>query len=76
MTLFALRTYTERMDKTGRPVSPHITIYAWPTIALTSVMVRATGVMLTIGAGNAHSSAEGCRRERAVLCPHNCCPNI
>ena len=42
-------TYSERMDKTGRPISPHIFIYKFPTIAISSVMVRATGMMLTFG---------------------------
>lgn len=41
--------YTEKMDLTGRPVSPHVTIYAFPTIAITSIAVRITGVCLTIG---------------------------
>ena len=46
----AMCTYTEKMNKTGRPVSPHVTIYAWPTIAISSIMVRLTGVALTVGA--------------------------
>ena len=37
------------MDKTGRPISPHIFIYRFPTIAWSSVVVRATGIVLTIG---------------------------
>jgi hypothetical protein len=45
-----MATYSERMDKTGRPISPHVTIYAFPTIAITSVMVRITGFALTVGA--------------------------
>ena len=45
-----MSTYSEKMDATGRPISPHITIYAWPTIAISSVMMRATGMMLSIGA--------------------------
>ncbi len=44
-----MSSYTERMAKTGRPISPHITIYAFPTIAWSSVVVRATGMVLTIG---------------------------
>ena len=38
-------TYTERMDKTGRPVSPHLMIYRLPLIAWSSVTVRITGVV-------------------------------
>lgn len=37
------------MDKTGRPISPHIFIYRFPTIAWSSVVVRATGIVLTMG---------------------------
>jgi len=45
----SMATYSEKMEKTGRPISPHITIYAWPTIAISSVMMRGTGIMLSIG---------------------------
>ena len=38
-------SYTERMDKTGRPVSPHLMIYRLPLIAWSSVTVRITGVV-------------------------------
>ena len=37
------------MDKTGRPISPHLMIYAFPTIAMSSVTVRITGAMATFG---------------------------
>jgi succinate dehydrogenase (ubiquinone) cytochrome b560 subunit len=37
------------MAKTGRPVSPHVTIYQFPIAALTSIAVRVTGVSLSIG---------------------------
>ena len=37
------------MARTGRPVSPHVTIYQFPITALTSIANRATGVMLSIG---------------------------
>lgn len=37
------------MKKTGRPVSPHVTIYAFPAAALTSICVRATGMALSFG---------------------------
>ena len=41
--------YSERMAKLGRPVSPHVTIYAFPIVALSSITVRITGVLLTLG---------------------------
>ena len=33
-----------------RPMSPHVTIYAFPTAALTSITNRVTGVGLSFGA--------------------------
>lgn len=42
--------YSSRMAKTHRPVSPHVTIYAWPVGALTSIVNRVTGVTLSFGA--------------------------
>ena len=45
----AVPSYTERMASTGRPVSPDITIYAFPTIAYSSIAVRVTGMLLTAG---------------------------
>jgi len=44
------QNYSERMNKTGRPVSPHVTIYAFPPTALTSITNRVTGVVLSVGA--------------------------
>ena len=38
------------MKKTGRPVSPHVTIYAFPAAALSSITNRVTGVALSFGA--------------------------
>ena len=38
------------MKKTQRPVSPHVTIYAFPITALTSITNRVTGVALSVGA--------------------------
>ena len=38
------------MEKTGRPVSPHITIYSFPIAALTSIANRVTGMLLSGGA--------------------------
>ena len=48
----SLCTYSERMEKTGRPISPALSIpYRFPLIAISSITVRITGVMLTIGTG-------------------------
>jgi len=44
------QNYTERMNRTGRPVSPHVTIYALPVAAVASITTRITGVMLSFGA--------------------------
>jgi succinate dehydrogenase cytochrome b556 subunit len=41
--------YSQRMDKTGRPVSPHLMIYKLPLIAYSSVTVRITGFMAGVG---------------------------
>ena len=38
------------MNRTGRPVSPHVTIYALPVSAVASITTRITGVMLSFGA--------------------------
>lgn len=38
------------MKKTGRPVSPHVTVYAFPIAALSSITIRVTGVALSFGA--------------------------
>mmetsp|Transcript_10360 Transcript_10360/g.14644 ORF Transcript_10360/g.14644 Transcript_10360/m.14644 type:complete len:126 (+) Transcript_10360:369-746(+) len=38
------------MNKTGRPVSPHVTIYSFPVTALSSISNRVTGVTLSFGA--------------------------
>ena len=37
------------MEKTGRPMSPHLTIYAWPVTAISSITNRVTGVVLSFG---------------------------
>mmetsp|Transcript_2936 Transcript_2936/g.7043 ORF Transcript_2936/g.7043 Transcript_2936/m.7043 type:complete len:174 (-) Transcript_2936:253-774(-) len=44
------QNYSERMKKTGRPVSPHVTIYALPVAGFASITTRITGVMLSFGA--------------------------
>ena len=38
------------MKDSGRPVSPHVTIYTFPMAALTSITNRVTGCMLSFGA--------------------------
>lgn len=37
------------MNRTGRPVSPHATIYAFPVAAISSITTRLTGVALSFG---------------------------
>jgi succinate dehydrogenase (ubiquinone) cytochrome b560 subunit len=38
------------MKETGRPVSPHVTIYAFPVGAISSITNRVTGCALSFGA--------------------------
>lgn len=42
-------TYSERQAKKGRPVSPHVAIYKFPVVALSSISNRVTGVILSAG---------------------------
>jgi succinate dehydrogenase cytochrome b subunit len=37
------------MSKTGRPLSPHLTIYRWPITMTLSILHRVTGVALSGG---------------------------
>lgn len=37
------------MKETGRPVSPHVTVYAFPAVALSSITNRVTGCALSVG---------------------------
>lgn len=54
-------SYTARQAKTGRPLSPHVTIYDFPAAALTSIANRVTGVALVAGLyGIAGASLVGC----------------
>jgi succinate dehydrogenase (ubiquinone) cytochrome b560 subunit len=48
--LFYIQNYTDRMKKTGRPVSPHVTVYAFPAAAISSITNRVTGCALSVGA--------------------------
>eukprot|EP00590_Aulacoseira_subarctica_P007889 CAMPEP_0172423712 /NCGR_PEP_ID=MMETSP1064-20121228/17688_1 /TAXON_ID=202472 /ORGANISM="Aulacoseira subarctica , Strain CCAP 1002/5" /LENGTH=141 /DNA_ID=CAMNT_0013165221 /DNA_START=181 /DNA_END=603 /DNA_ORIENTATION=+ len=41
------QNYSERMKRTGRPVSPHVTIYAFPIAAIASITNRVTGCILS-----------------------------
>jgi succinate dehydrogenase (ubiquinone) cytochrome b560 subunit len=43
------QNYKERASKTGRPVSPHITIYTFPLNGLSSGANRVTGFILSFG---------------------------
>jgi succinate dehydrogenase (ubiquinone) cytochrome b560 subunit len=36
------------MEKTGRPVSPHVSMYQFPIVVVSSGMNRVTGVLLTL----------------------------
>jgi succinate dehydrogenase (ubiquinone) cytochrome b560 subunit len=38
------------MKKTGRPVSPHVTIYSFPIAALSSITNRVMGSAMAVGA--------------------------
>ena len=42
-------SYSERQAATGRPVSPHVTIYSFPITALSSITNRVTGAALSVG---------------------------
>ena len=33
---FSTESYTDKQEKTGRPLSPHVDIYAFPPTAVTS----------------------------------------
>jgi len=70
-----VQSYTERMDKTGRPISPHVWpsfmpaagvapesrgfIYKLPAIAWASITMRITGIFLTAGASGVGLMALG-----------------
>lgn len=53
--------YLDRQRKLGRPVSPHVTIYAFPLAAISSVTHRITGGALAVGMyGIGLSNLVGC----------------
>jgi succinate dehydrogenase cytochrome b556 subunit len=58
--------YSERMDKTGRPISPHLMIYRLPAIAWSSVTVRITGFMASAGFFILSGATVACGSEWAV----------
>jgi len=37
------------MSKSGRPLSPHLSIYGWPITMTLSILHRATGVAMSVG---------------------------
>jgi succinate dehydrogenase / fumarate reductase cytochrome b subunit len=37
------------MNKTNRPLSPHLSIYRWPITMILSILHRFTGVTLSVG---------------------------
>ena len=37
------------MNKTSRPLSPHLSIYRWPITMTLSILHRTTGVALSLG---------------------------
>ena len=50
-------SYTERMEKTGRPISPHVQIFAFPITAISSITTRVTGAGLSVGVFGASAYA-------------------
>ena len=44
-----IQNYSSRMKESGRPVSPHVTIYAFPIAALSSITNRVTGIAMAVG---------------------------
>ena len=46
---FKKENYSSRMADTRRPVSPHVTIYKFPAVALSSITTRVTGCALSFG---------------------------
>ncbi len=37
------------MSNPDRPLSPHISIYRWPVTMVSSILHRATGIMMSVG---------------------------
>ena len=54
-------SYTDDQEKKGRPLSPHVDVYAFPPSAISSITIRITGVALALGAyGMAGAALSGC----------------
>ncbi len=47
LSYLMFKNYSERMRRKGRPVSPHVTIYAFPIAAISSITNRVTGCALS-----------------------------
>ena len=47
--VFSTKSYTETQQALKRPLSPHVTIYDFPVTAISSIFVRVTGVVLSVG---------------------------
>ena len=41
--------YTKQKRNVSRPTSPHVTIYAWPPAAISSITNRVCGVSCSVG---------------------------
>ncbi|XP_036260767.1 succinate dehydrogenase cytochrome b560 subunit, mitochondrial isoform X1 [Molothrus ater] len=46
-----MRRFWERNERSGRPLSPHVSIYKWSLPMAMSISHRGTGVALSLGAG-------------------------
>ncbi|TRZ08253.1 hypothetical protein HGM15179_018853 [Zosterops borbonicus] len=44
-----MRQFWDRNERSGRPLSPHVTIYRWSLPMAMSITHRATGVALSLG---------------------------
>mmetsp|Transcript_25825 Transcript_25825/g.79436 ORF Transcript_25825/g.79436 Transcript_25825/m.79436 type:complete len:159 (-) Transcript_25825:63-539(-) len=68
------QTYTERQDKLGRPMSPHVTTYAFPIVAFSSVTVRITGMLLSVGVGGVSVASLAGVDISALAAAYSCFP--
>ena len=59
--------YTERQENLGRPWSPHVTTYAFPAVAISSITQRVTGVLLSVGVGGVGAAPRCVAEEQGVL---------
>ncbi len=49
-------SYTEKQQRLGRPVAPHVTIYKFPMAAVSSITNRITGIALSVGTTSRYAS--------------------